>query len=298
MHYLTWSPTPPAAPTTRQVVVLLHGIGDYSFRWQFLGQSLAERGYTVLAPDMFGHGRSPLPGPKGVKDKGLQFDAAAHVEQIAEFLTAAGVAEQEKIVLIGFSMGGAVAATFNATYPARVCQLGLFAPAGLMPPGPEKVLRSCFGCCWRFGVPLACLRGAASSGQEGIYKEDFFDHGTAPLFPWFAQHSRLQRAVNKDSTDSFIGSVMQFELGGLDATVDKLAEHLAASPTTPAPTLLMWGKQDTTVPVSEMDKWLTKLGGKSSAVVTKVIDGAAHSFMLERMEETHATIFDWIIPPP
>ena len=113
---------------------------------------------------------------------------------------------------------------------------------------------------------------------------------------------RLQRAVNKDSADSFIGSVMQFELGGLDATVDKLAAHLSAgdggAAQAQAPTLLVWGKQDATVPASEMEKWLTKLGGKSSSVVTKVIDGAAHSFMLERMEEAHATVFDWIVRPP
>ncbi|QYN18807.1 alpha/beta fold hydrolase [Amycolatopsis sp. DSM 110486] len=42
-----------------RTALLVHGLFSDSASWHRLGPSLAERGYTVLAPDLRGHGRSP-----------------------------------------------------------------------------------------------------------------------------------------------------------------------------------------------------------------------------------------------
>ena len=43
-------------------LLLIHGIGDSSDTWRPVVEQLAEH-YTVIAPDLLGHGRSEKPGP-------------------------------------------------------------------------------------------------------------------------------------------------------------------------------------------------------------------------------------------
>ena len=43
----------------RAVVLIVHGLGEHSGRYQHVAEALAARGYACLAPDHPGHGRSP-----------------------------------------------------------------------------------------------------------------------------------------------------------------------------------------------------------------------------------------------
>ena len=43
----------------RGVVLIVHGLGEHSGRYQHVADTLATRGYACLAPDHPGHGRSP-----------------------------------------------------------------------------------------------------------------------------------------------------------------------------------------------------------------------------------------------
>jgi len=184
---------------------------------------------------------------------------------------------------------------FAAAYPGRVKQLGLLAPAGLASFKAVTVLQGCCGCCWRMRLPLACLRSLAQGGQEDVYKSDFFDHAQSELYPWRAANVRLAKAVNPHVKDSFIGTVMEFPLQGLEETVATVAAQLqqAAAAAGKSPALIMWGKQDTVVPPTSLPKWVAALA-PAVPLVTKMIDGAGHAFFLERMEETHSTIAEWL----
>lgn len=96
IHYRWWK-----ADRPRWVVLLAHGFGDHSGRWERYGTTLAASGGAVLACDHRGHGLSD--GPRaGVED----FDVAA-----ADFLRLLDVPELPRdvpVVLAGHSMGGLI----------------------------------------------------------------------------------------------------------------------------------------------------------------------------------------------
>jgi 3-oxoadipate enol-lactonase len=78
-------------------VVLLHGLGSCGQDWVFQASALAGR-YRVLAPDLPGHGRSPLPKPW------------LSVEEMAGQVREVMVAEHlPPAHLVGLSLGAAVA---------------------------------------------------------------------------------------------------------------------------------------------------------------------------------------------
>ncbi|MEN9937432.1 MAG: hypothetical protein RLZZ387_4011 [Chloroflexota bacterium] len=101
--------------------LLLHGWGDSKEIWRPTLPALAQRGLTV-APDMPGHGRSPLAGAARMAD------LARRITTLADSL---GLAEFD---LVGHSMGGNVALELALTHPGRVRRLVLVDPAAL---GPE-----------------------------------------------------------------------------------------------------------------------------------------------------------------
>jgi pyruvate dehydrogenase E2 component (dihydrolipoamide acetyltransferase) len=101
------------------VVVLIHGFGGDALNWRFTIDALAER-FTVLAPDLPGHGASTKNVGGATPDE--------LVESVVEVLDAKGVARAH---VVGHSLGGLVAARLAAREPARVASLSLIAPAGL-----------------------------------------------------------------------------------------------------------------------------------------------------------------------
>jgi pimeloyl-ACP methyl ester carboxylesterase len=100
------------------VLLLLHGIGDSSEAWLSLLPALAER-YTVIAPDLLGHGESDKPR--------ADYSAAAYANGMRDLLDVLGV---ERATIVGHSLGGGVAAQIVYQYPRRCERLVLIAPGG------------------------------------------------------------------------------------------------------------------------------------------------------------------------
>jgi len=97
----TW---PATTPTARGVVVLMHGLKDYSGRYARLATKLAARGYAVYAFDLRGHGRSA--GPRVAPEHWTDY-----VDDLDRFLGEVERREQRQpVFLFGHSMGGAIAA--------------------------------------------------------------------------------------------------------------------------------------------------------------------------------------------
>lgn len=94
-------------------VVLLHGAGAHAHWWAPLVPHLLP-GWRLIAPDLRGHGESDWASPPYLIE---HFSADLHA-----LLDAFGL---EKVVLIGHSMGGRVAAWFAAHHPERVRALAL-----------------------------------------------------------------------------------------------------------------------------------------------------------------------------
>src|SRR5919199_962541 len=100
-------------------VVLIHGMVNSSRHWQPVAERLAQR-YTVIAPDLVGHGDSAT--PRG------DYSLGAHAAVIRDLLSALGV---QRATVVGHSLGGGVAMVFFWQFPHRVERLRLVSSGGV-----------------------------------------------------------------------------------------------------------------------------------------------------------------------
>jgi carboxylesterase len=136
--------------TNGRALLLLHGSGDTPQTLRYLGERLNAAGYTVHAPLLPGHGRSP--------NAFTEVSAAAYLTAARDALTTLR-RQSPWVGVVGLSMGGAIAAQL-AVHATDVQVLVLLAPY-LIPPAS---VRWAAGTAWGWGlvVPFMNGRGAAS----------------------------------------------------------------------------------------------------------------------------------------
>src|SRR3954469_17041838 len=100
-------------------VVLIHGMVNSSLHWEEVALRLADR-YTVIAPDLIGHGDSAT--PRG------DYSLGAHAASIRDLLAVIGV---DHATIVGHSLGGGVAMQFFYQFPQRTDRLVLVSRGGL-----------------------------------------------------------------------------------------------------------------------------------------------------------------------
>jgi pimeloyl-ACP methyl ester carboxylesterase len=116
-----------AAPAAGPPVVLLHaGVADRR-GWRAVAEALAAAGREVVAYDRRGFGETPPPAPGA--------PPFSHLDDLLAVLDA--VAQDGPAVLVGNSMGGALALDLAIAAPGRVAALVLVAPAVSGGPEPD-----------------------------------------------------------------------------------------------------------------------------------------------------------------
>jgi pimeloyl-ACP methyl ester carboxylesterase len=103
-------------------LLLLHGLGCDHTTWLPVIAALSRR-YTVIAPDLLGHGRSAKPR--------ADYSLGGYANGMRDLLTVLGI---DKVTVVGHSFGGGVAMQFGYQFPERTERMVLVAPGGL---GPE-----------------------------------------------------------------------------------------------------------------------------------------------------------------
>ena len=101
------------------VVVLVHGITSSSATWERVIGDLARR-FTVIAPDLAGHGESDK--PKG------DYSLGAHASTVRDLLLALG---HERASFVGHSLGGGIVLQLSYQFPERCERLVLVDSGGL-----------------------------------------------------------------------------------------------------------------------------------------------------------------------
>jgi len=101
------------------VILLIHGIGDNSETWNTVQAKLAQR-FTVIAPDLLGHGQSDKPR--------ADYSVAAYANGMRDLL---GVLDIERVTVVGHSLGGGVAMQFSYQFPQLVERLILVGAGGV-----------------------------------------------------------------------------------------------------------------------------------------------------------------------
>src|SRR5690349_19865313 len=100
-------------------ILLIHGIGDNSTTWSSVQSTLAQR-FTVIAPDLLGHGKSDKPR--------ADYSVAAYANGMRDLLS---VLEIERVTVVGHSLGGGVAMQFAYQFPHLVERLILIGAGGV-----------------------------------------------------------------------------------------------------------------------------------------------------------------------
>jgi pimeloyl-ACP methyl ester carboxylesterase len=117
----------PSGTPNGHTVVLLHGNNFAGFYFGGPIDALRKEGFRVVVPDQIGYGRSSKPIiPYNFHDM------ARNTRQILQHLNI------PRVMVVGHSMGGMLAARFATQYPDMVERLVLYNPIGLTDPRFER----------------------------------------------------------------------------------------------------------------------------------------------------------------
>jgi pimeloyl-ACP methyl ester carboxylesterase len=217
-------------PKTAPAVILLHGFGSSLQTWDAWAKDL-EPDHRVIRFDLPGFG---LTGP----DPSGDYSDARSMTVLIALMDALGV---KRASIVGNSMGGRIAWTFAALHPERTAKLVLISPDGFASPGFAYGVSPKTPLLMRalpYVLPAPMLR--------------------ASLAPAYANPRTLTDALFTRYRD------MMAAPGVRRAILDRLPQQVLTDPrpvlaTIKAPTLLLWGKEDKMIPVSNAADYMRAL---------------------------------------
>jgi pimeloyl-ACP methyl ester carboxylesterase len=251
LHFLHTGPTtlpdvPPALDRGR-LFLLLHAAGSNAGMWRRQLGPLGET-HSAVAPDLPGHGRSG--GVEGLPS------VEACADLVARFAAALGL---RPAVLVGRSMGGAVALTVAVAHPERVAGLVLVCTAPRFRFPPEQLERH---------------RDVARGRLPQQFTTETFSPSTPPEImreAWMEQVKTDPRVRYAD-----LLACRAFEAGGLLGRVA-------------VPTLVVAGADDRVTPPALSEELAAGIPGARLAVVP----GAGHQAPLEQAEEFNRLLVEF-----
>ncbi len=225
-------------------VVMVHGAGGSSATWSM--QLRGAHRLHLLALDLNGHGKTPDRHPTDVRE--------SYLEDISSVVRRA-----DRPVLVGHSMGGALAQLYALQHPEDIRGLVLVGTGARLRVAKAifDMLDTDFESYVRAAATFMFAKGASQNTVEAslaeirkcpvpIVRRDFVLCDEFDIMDW----------VNEISL----------------------------------PTLIIVGEEDVMTPV----KYSKYLNDKISGSVLRVIPGAGHCVMLERPEEFNHTLEQWI----
>ena len=252
-------------------LVLIHGITASSAVWELVGPRLA-RDYTVLAPDLLGHGQSAK--PRG------DYSMGAFASGIRDLVVALGLGP---VTVVGHSLGGGVAMQFAYQFPERTERLALVASGGL---GRQVhgFLRAATLPGSEFVLPVLAGRQVLAAGRA---VGRALGRMRVPLGNDAIEMARGHASLgDSQSRAAFVHTLRaSVDVGGqrVQAT-DRL--YLAAE----LPLLIVWGARDRIIPV-EHGRTAHELVPGSRF---ELFERAGHFPHLDEPERFIATLEDWI----
>jgi pimeloyl-ACP methyl ester carboxylesterase len=223
--------------------------------WQFNIAALAEK-YHVVVPDQIGFGKSDKPL--------VNYRIRTYVDFLDQFCKQLKI---DRATLVGNSMGGWIAAMFTASFPERVDKLVLVDAAGYAPP-KDLDTRIFFG-----------LNPTTREGMKVLVAKVFYNKA-------FQTDAAIDMAIaaRLAAGDGYtINSITESIIRGEDFLDD-------AVKTIKRPTLLIWGRQDGLVPLTDGERLNKDIAG--SKIV--VFDQCGHVPNLEKPGEFNAALLKFL----
>jgi pimeloyl-ACP methyl ester carboxylesterase len=253
------------------VIVLVHGMAGSSATWRYVLPMLAEH-FTVVAPDLVGHGESEK--PRG------DYSLGAFASGIRDLLLALG---HERATLVGQSLGGGVAMQFAYQFPERTVRLVLVSSGGL---GDEVNLL----------LRLLALPGAELVLQLGC--NDWVHDAGRQVAGWLARIG-LHTGRHLEEVWEGYGSLADAQtraafLHTLRSVVDVGGQRVSANDrlylAAEMPTLIMWGDRDRILPVGQGHATHAAMPGSR----LEIFEGAGHCPHCEDPERFADVLVDFM----
>ena len=217
-------------PRDAPAIIMLHGFGASLHTWEPWAQALSGN-FRVIRFDMPGFGLT------GTDPTGDYTDARAE-DVLASLMDTLQI---PRATLIGNSMGGRIAWSFAARYPARVTRLVLISPDGFASPGMA------------YGQPI----GVGMTARVLPYVMPTPLLRTA-LAPAYGDPRRLTEEVVDRYRDMILApGVREAVLARMEQVV--LQDPVPVLRTVLVPVLLLWGEQDHMIPISNAADYLAAL---------------------------------------
>lgn len=222
-HYELFPPSPAGKGPGDRLVVLVHGFSVPYFIWDPTFDFLARSGFRVLRYDLFGRGYSDRPR--------TNYGMDLYIRQLRDLLDALDI--REPIDPVGLSMGGAIAVSFTDRFPDRVTKLMLVDPTGAKPMSLSPLLKLA-------KIPAISDLIFGLLGDESLLKSMASDFYDPTLVAALIERYRPQMKIKgfKRAILSTLRNDMLGDFSEVYRRVGKLGK----------PTLLFWGRDDTTVP--------------------------------------------------
>jgi pimeloyl-ACP methyl ester carboxylesterase len=231
-------------------LMLLHGFGANKDHFTKIARFLTPH-YHVIVPDHIGFGESSHPHEE-------DYSPLAQVERLRAFAHAIGM---NRLHLGGSSMGGQIAMTYAASYPAEVKSLWLLAPAGVWS-APKSEL---FDTIAEMGRNRLMVR----SGDE-FAQLIAFAMNKPPFIPRFIINVMAQERIRNFALEERIFNQM------ISDSVETRITDL------PTPTLIVWGDKDRVLSFAAAET-LHRLISRSQVII---MIGIGHLPMLEQPKQS------------
>jgi pimeloyl-ACP methyl ester carboxylesterase len=227
-------------------LVFLHGAGSSHLIWGAQVNALAPHA-RVIAPDLPGHNKSSGAGHNTI---------SGYADVVAQFLDELAIREA---ILVGHSMGGAIAESFALAHPDRVAALGLVATGA------------------RLRVLPALLDG---------FRNDF-DQTIAKIIALYFDPNADARMIKK-SAELLHACGQSVVLGDFSACDQfDVRERLAEIQ---APTLVVCGAADQLTPPKFSELLTAKIPGAQLVLVER----AGHHVMIEKPETVNRALEEFL----
>jgi pimeloyl-ACP methyl ester carboxylesterase len=234
------------------VVVFLHGAGFDHSMWALFSRWFSHHGYSVLAPDLPGHGKSKgalIPSISGMAD------------WVTRLISASGAT---KAGLVGHSMGSLIALDAAARYPDKVTALSLIGVGGAMPVSPDL------------------LNAAKDNNHDAIDMVSIWGFGFNATLggsqaPGLWMLGGGQRVLERDAPGVLFNDL---------AACNDYKDALDAAAKVTAPTALILGERDMMTPLKSGKQLAAAIAGSRQVV----LPGAGHMLTAERPDDVLAAL--------
>jgi pimeloyl-ACP methyl ester carboxylesterase len=251
-----------------EIIILVHGFSTPSFVWNGILEDLLSTGKKVLVYDHYGRGFSARPNAK--------YSLDFYVATLEELLLSLKI--ETKINIVGYSMGGPIAAEFASLNSEKIETLSLIAPAGYISESPWYLKVFTYPIIGDYVFRAFPNVFKSISASETSYSDDPKSINEEEFTNLF-----MNQTFYKGFTDALLSTIRNFDMSDSSIIYKKIDDLEIDS-------LVIWGTQDKVVPI----KGYIELKKDIPSIKLEEIKEGTHDITYRQPSQVGAILKDFI----